>query len=360
MGKRAIVAGHICIDITPMFPAAQAGHALMDILQPGKLIHMHGVDVHTGGSVANTGHGMKVLGADVRLMGKVGKDEFGGMIRAVLDQFGAGGHLIEAEDCSTSYSVVLAVPGIDRIFLHDPGANDTFRCDDITDEMLEGVDLFHFGYPPLMRSMYENDGAELVKIFKRVKGKGLTTSLDMAAVDPNSDAGKANWREILRQVLPYVDHFNPSVEELCYMLDRSRYDEWNRRADGRDVTTILDVEKDIAPLADELLALGAKNLLIKCGAPGMYYVSGGKRGFQRSFKPKKIVSGTGAGDTSIAAYLTAVLRGCDPEKCVQYAAATGACNVAAVDAISGLKPFETLDKMLAAGWSPDYYPEIAE
>ena len=31
----------------------------------------------------------------------------------------------------TSYSIVLAPPGIDRVFLHHPGANDTFCADDV-------------------------------------------------------------------------------------------------------------------------------------------------------------------------------------------------------------------------------------
>ena len=41
--------------------------------------------------------------------------------------------------------------GVDRVFLHDPGANDTFCAGDITEEMLDGIDHFHFGYPPLMK-----------------------------------------------------------------------------------------------------------------------------------------------------------------------------------------------------------------
>ena len=70
MGKKVIAAGHICLDITPVF--SKAGKKTMSsILQPGKLMQMKGVDVHTGGSVANTGLAMKILGADVTLMGNI-------------------------------------------------------------------------------------------------------------------------------------------------------------------------------------------------------------------------------------------------------------------------------------------------
>ena len=68
--KKVIAAGHICLDITPMFPERKAD-SLNEVLTPGRLIQMGEADVHTGGSVANTGLAMKVLGADAALMGKI-------------------------------------------------------------------------------------------------------------------------------------------------------------------------------------------------------------------------------------------------------------------------------------------------
>ena len=227
--KTIVAAGHICLDITPVFPANKAYDRVQDILIPGKLIQTEAADVHTGGSVANTGLALKLLGNDVRLLGKVGDDAFGAIVRNILASCGAGG-LLTDPGSSTSYSVVLAVPGVDRVFLHNPGANDTFCGADIPDGALAGADLFHFGYPPLMRRMYENGGRELAGLFRRVKSLGIATSLDFAAVDPDTPAGRIDWRAILADVLPYVDFFVPSFEELCFMLDRPRYD--RRAADG--------------------------------------------------------------------------------------------------------------------------------
>ena len=59
--KKVIVAGHICLDITPVFSEGRAGGA-DSLLSPGKLIQMGKADVHTGGAVANTGLAMKILG----------------------------------------------------------------------------------------------------------------------------------------------------------------------------------------------------------------------------------------------------------------------------------------------------------
>lgn len=367
--KKVIAAGHICLDITPMFPERKAD-SLSEVLTPGRLIQMGEADVHTGGSVANTGLAMKVLGADAALMGKIGNDAFGSMVLNILKKYSAEEGMIISGKESTSYSVVLAVPGIDRIFLHNPGANDTFCASDIPEGTLAEAALFHFGYPPLMKSMYVNEGEELLKIMKKAKKAGAATSLDLASVDPCSDAGKADWRNILKRVIPYVDFFVPSVEELCFMLDRERFEKWQERAAGRDITEILDIENDVRPLAEVCMEMGARVLLIKCGAPGMYYrtagrealdgVSGrveldldgwaGQEGFERSYVPEKVLSGTGAGDTSIAAFLTAMLKGYPLRRALQLSAATGASCVAAYDALSGLKPFDELERKIDAGW----------
>lgn len=369
MSKKVIAAGHICLDITPVFEGRKAKQ-LGDILTPGKLVHVGEADVHTGGCVANTGLAMKILGADVSLMGKVGEDVFGKIVCDALRAYDADGGMIVARGESTSYTVALAVPGIDRVFLHNPGANHTFRADDIARKELEEAALFHFGYPPIMRSMYERDGAELVAVMKRAKACGAATSLDFAAIDPDSEAGRVDWRHILERVIPYVDILVPSVEELCFMLDRARFQEWQERAAGKDITEILDVEKDVVPLADQCMAFGAKILLIKCGAPGIYYRTGSqqtlsdvgakleldtaawadKAGFEASYVPEKVLSGTGAGDTSIAAFLTAILQGYAPEMALHLAAATGACCVEAYDALSGLKSFAELEQKMAQGW----------
>ena len=372
MKKKVIVAGHICIDITPAFPARSVTK-VSEILQPGKLIEMGAATVSSGGAVANTGLGMKLFGADVTLMGKVGSDAFGDMLHTILAGYGVGDGLIRSDTEATSYSVVLAIPGIDRIFLHNPGANNSFYASDIPAQALQEAALFHFGYPPIMRSMYQKDGDELVQIMKNAKAAGCATSLDLAAVDPESEAGKADWVRILERTLPYVDFFVPSIEELCFMLDRERFEQWNRRAGGRDVTEILDLQEDIRPLADRCMELGAKIVLLKCGAPGLYLRTAGAEAlgcegnissrialrpelwadmdlFEASYVPDRIASGTGAGDTCIAAFLTSVLNNETPQDCMHLAAAAGACCVSGYDALSGLLPMEEMKRKIAAGW----------
>lgn len=369
MNRKAVVAGHICLDITPAIPE-QASTKVQDILVPGRLINVGDADIHTGGAVANTGLAMKLLGVDVTLAGKIGEDSFGDMVTSITEKYGASDGLIKSPGDSTSYSIVLALPGADRIFLHNPGANDTFCADDLPMDAIKEAALFHFGYPPIMKRMYENDGDEFVKIMRLVKETGTSTSLDLAAVDAGTDAGRADWGMILKRTLPYVDIFVPSIEELMFMLDRKKYEMIGERSAGRDFTDSVDIKDDLEPLGRMCLDMGAGIVLIKCGASGMYYCTADKAsidkaagklelkpdewadksGFERSFVPDKILSGTGAGDTSVAAFLTGMINGYSLQKCVTYAAATGACCVSAYDALGGLKSFEEIDAKINAGW----------
>ena len=367
MTKKVICAGHICIDITPIFDGQRTFSTVSELLEPGKLIHMNGVNVHTGGSVANTGLAMKLLGNDVRLMGKVGDDAFGGIIRSILEEHGTGGLLIE-KGAVTSYSVVLAIPGMDRIFLHAPGANDSFSADDIPWNEIGGTALFHFGYPPLMKQMYADNGKALSSMYRHLKEMDIATGLDLAAIDPQSAAGQADWESILAKTLPYVDFFVPSFEELCWILDRDAWTELNSR--GGDMTEALDLEKYAKPLAEKCIDMGCGTVLIKCGISGMYYKTSGKErisrigknldlnedvwsdqeGIQPCFEAGVVRSATGSGDVSIAAYLSAVLAGERPERCAALAAAEGAASVTTYDALGGILPLEELACRIDAGW----------
>ncbi len=369
MNRKVIAAGHICLDITPAFTHVKA-RTVNEILQPGHLTEVGPADVHTGGSAANTGLALKFFGIDVTLAGKIGNDIFGDMILKILEQYHADAYMSRTDRESTSYSIVVAPAGIDRMFLHNPGANDLFTHEDIPQRFVEDADLFHFGYPTQMRAMFVDNGRGLIDLLKRVHRAGAAVSLDTSVVDPLSEAGQQNWYGILEKALPYVDIFAPSIEELCFMLDRERLERWNEQAGGGDITMIPDLEKDIVPLADQCLKMGAGIVLVKCGVKGLYCSAAGKERlagltgkigidplkwdryshFEEAYAADTVLSATGAGDTCVAAFLAAMLSGEEPGDAMRLAAGTGACCVEAYDALSGLKDFDNLKERIAAGW----------
>lgn len=361
---KIISAGHICLDITPVFAPGQGYERIADLLVPGKLLEVGPASVYAGGSVGNTGLALKKLGNDAVLLGKVGDDLLGATLQRVLANSGAGGLIVD-KNSSTAYSVVLAVPGIDRIFLHNPGANDTFAPEDIPEAALDGAALFHFGYPTLMKRMYGGGGAALADMLKGVRSRGVPTSLDLTAVDPNTEAGRADWPGILERALPHVDFFVPSFEELCFMLDRPLYD--RLFALGGDMTRHLSLAEHAVPLARKCLAMGCGAVLLKCGLSGMVLCAGTRQRLggirllgadlwaertipQPCYRAERVCSAAGAGDASIAAFLTAVTRGEAPELCVKLAAAEGAAAVSAYDTLGGLLSLDELKRRIQAGW----------
>ncbi|MBQ1377475.1 MAG: hypothetical protein IIY77_05845 [Lachnospiraceae bacterium] len=66
--NKIICAGHVTLDIAPVFPGHKSYREVSELLIPGRLIHTEAADVHTGGSVSNTGIALKLLDNDVRLL----------------------------------------------------------------------------------------------------------------------------------------------------------------------------------------------------------------------------------------------------------------------------------------------------
>ncbi|HBG00728.1 MAG TPA: carbohydrate kinase family protein, partial [Firmicutes bacterium] len=156
LGMRIIVAGHLCLDIIPHWQTGTLAG-----LRPGKMVQMEGVTFSTGGAVSNTGIALKRLGFDPYLVARTGDDHVGDIIRSILRREKINPDSIAVSPgATTSYTVVLNPPGTDRIFLHYPGTNDSFSVQDVQYGTAE-AGLLHFGYPPLMRQMYQDQGVNL-------------------------------------------------------------------------------------------------------------------------------------------------------------------------------------------------------
>lgn len=353
-----IAAGHICLDISPGFPDT-GSKKLEEILVPGKLVNLQGVALSAGGPVANTGFALKKIGMTVKPIANIGDDALGRVLNEVVyDQ--CNEKITLNKNISTSYSVVLSIPGIDRIILHDPAGNNEFTSHDIDYDEVSKARLFHFGYPPLMKKVYENNGQELVAIYKKAKETGVTTSLDMSLPDNNSDSGKADWKKILEQTLPFVDVFMPSIEEALYMLDMPEYIRVKELAASGDFVDSVELSM-LSKLGQRILAMGSKIAIIKCGSKGIYIKSANKDRFktfgnvtidletwadkelfEETFKVQHFKSALAGGDTTIAGFLAAMLTGMDIFESAKIACKTGALCCEQYDAISGLLPLDEI------------------
>ena len=342
------MAGHLCLDIIPAFRTGEVR------LEPGRLLDVGAATLSCGGGVANVGQALLKLGVDTKLVGKIGDDPFGDIVQEKLSAVspGAARGLQRAPGENTSYSVVLSLPGVDRIFLHHAGCNDSFGAEDIELEKVADADLFYFGYPPLMRRTFEDGGAALAERLREVKVLGLTTVLDMAMPDPNAASGHNDWKGFLARVLPHIDFFMPSLQEICFMLGR---------AVPKNMT-------ELAPVAEALRELGTPVVGLKLGENGLYLRTAAlenhdfgragprdlsawdKRELWSPVFSADIKGTTGAGDATIAGFMAALLRGEGLERCLTVANAVGAASVEALDAVSGIGSYEEIAERLAGDW----------
>jgi sugar/nucleoside kinase (ribokinase family) len=366
----AVVAGHLCLDVLPQI-LAKTPDEFRASFGPARLMFVGPLTFSTGGAVSNTGIALHKLGIPVRLIGKVGDDMFGRMVQQVIASFGgelADGLLTDSE-VSTSYTFIINPPGIDRFFLHCPDTNDTFRADDVRFDGLAGMRLFHFGYPSIMRQMYADDGAQTVELFRRARETRATTSLDMAYPDLNSPAGKVNWPAILPNLLPYVDVFLPSIEEILAMLRPDTLAALHARAGDGDILPLITPQL-LSDVSAELLALGVKVVVLKLGYRGLYVRSAGRAAIETMGRARpsdpaawadqelwtacfkvNLVGGAGAGDSTIAGFLCGLLRNLSLVETTTTAVAVGACNVEAADTLSGVRTWDETLRRVASGWA---------
>lgn len=363
----ALVAGHLCVDIIPVIDTETAHSAMF--MAPGRLTEVGEAIFSTGGAVSNTGQALFKLGLNVRLAARVGDDAIAGLIRTILGrynpEFSAMPGVGRGEP--SSYTLVIAPPGIDRTFLHCPGTNTTFGSEDIDDAVLAQTRLFHLGYPPLLRRMYADNGLELAGIFKRARAQGTTTSLDMSLPDPTKPSGQADWPLICQRVLPWVDLFLPSIEELLFMLRRARYMELVASVGQAGMINALTTA-EITGLAGQALSLGTQMIVLKLGNRGLYIRSApnlrdmgratphnlaawqGRELWAPCYKAQ-VVSTAGSGDSTIAGFLAGMIKGQTISDAITSAVAVGACNVEAMDTISGVRSWEETQARIHAGWA---------
>ncbi|UOF92907.1 carbohydrate kinase family protein [Fodinisporobacter ferrooxydans] len=375
-GPKVLLAGHNSLDIIPDLSSLAAGFAAF---RPGSLIHTQGVRFATGGAVLNTGLALHRLGMRVRLLIKVGRDPFGQILQTLItDQLNIATEcgqtelmLVEEEAAGTSFTLVLSPKNADRMFVGYSGTNQTFSASDVKEDDLEDVALFHFGYPPLLEKMYSDGGKALAALFAHVRRRGIVTSLDMCMPDVQGESSRVDWPSFLANVLPHVDVFMPSMEEIMFMLDRERFDAI--KSSGREFIASI-TERDLVSIGQALVDMGARIVGLKLGDYGLYMRTGSchsdnagdivrprwwKSLCRMDWSDRELyipcfsvlVTGTtGAGDCTIAGFLSGMLHELTIETCMTHAVAVGACSVEQVDATSGVPSWKDVQDRIKQGW----------
>ena len=298
----------ICLGI---LVADVIGRPIASVPDPGALALVDSISPHIGGCAANTGIALHRLGVPTAIVGAVGRDGFGEFVRGVLRAQGVEASGVVEKDAPTSATMVLVAPDGERAFLHCVGANAVFERADFDAARLNGAQLLHIAGHGLMPAF---DGASCAQLLREAQARGVQTCLDTAgAPDPK-------WRANLRQCLPYLDYFVPSLHEVADLFP-----------DAHTPETIA------ARLIDE----GVQTVALKMGEAGSYALSHRGESARAEAYAVEVVDATGAGDAFAAGFLAATLRGLPLQSCLQMGNATGARCVQSVGTIAGLGDWDS-------------------
>jgi sugar/nucleoside kinase (ribokinase family) len=316
--RSVVVAGHVCVDFIPELPGLPA-------IRPGGLQEIGPLAVHAGGCVANTGGALAALGADVAVVAEAGDDALGGLLVALLRSRGTRTDQLRLlGGRSTSYSLVFEPGGQDRAFWHHVGANAEFDGAAVD---LAGAALLHVGYPSLLPALIVDGGRPLEALLERARATGLTTSLDLAVIDPASPAAREDWPRLLERVLPLVDVFSPSIDDVRTALR-------------------LDDAADLRQTASRLLELGPAVVMLTAGAVGLQLATADAKRVQSAgalldgrgdewsrqehfvpAPPVEVRTTLAAGDAATAGLLYGLLGDLGPRETLELAARTAAARV---------------------------------
>ena len=295
----------------PHFDVSIAGEINLDLILYGYPQEMpverellaSGFEVTLGSSSAILAHNLSTLGMATGFITRLGSDDLGSLALSRLAESGVDlSKVVRAGENtkaggSTKTGVTVMLPhGSQRHILTYPGTMFEMSRADLDIDYLASARHFHLSSLFLHRALQP----DLPELFKELKSRGLTLSLD------TNDDPDDQWNGVLPQLLPYIDLLLPNKDELCRMTRRQTLDE------------ALDALAPIVPA-----------IAVKCGSEGAVVQSNGKRTHipgVRLQPSETIVDTVGAGDSFNAGFLAAWLSGYSVEESAAAANITGALS----------------------------------
>lgn len=131
------------------FDVVALGELLIDFTDNGRSAQGNTIfEANPGGAPCNVLAMLNRCGHPTAFIGKVGKDIFGLKLKATLEEVGIDtSGLIVDEDARTTLAFVETFADGDRdfSFFRNPGADMLLTADDIDEELIKNIRIFHFG-----------------------------------------------------------------------------------------------------------------------------------------------------------------------------------------------------------------------
>ncbi len=233
----------------------------------------------SGGSAANTIHGLAMLGCQTGFIGSIGTDETGDFFERDMKVAGVNTCLIRNSNV-TGTAVAIVTPDSERTFATHLGAAVELGATDLRPEFFEGYDIFYLeGY--LISNM-----DLVIKACEMAKERGMTIAIDMASYNV---------------VEAYLENFTTVVSRYADIV-------FANEDEARAFTGLLPEE------ALEKISGSSEIAVVKRGADGSL-LRRGEEIIKVGSLPVTCRDTTGAGDLYAAGFLYGYASGLDLETC---------------------------------------------
>lgn len=268
------------------FDVIAMGELLIDFTMNGQSEQGNNLfEACPGGAPCNVLAMLNKLGKKTAFLGKVGKDQFGALLKDTLDEAGIDtSNLMMDQDVNTTLAFVHTFPDGDRefSFYRNPGADMMLNENEVDAEFLKKTRLFHFGTLSMTHEGVRNATKKALDIAKE---NGLLISFD-----PNLRPPLWSSLELAKEQMEYgfkfCDILKISDNEIQFVSGKEDYDEGIKYLQ----------EKYNIPL-----------ILLTMGKDGSRAYYKGMR-VERSGFAMKTIETTGAGDTFCGSSLNYILE----------------------------------------------------
>ncbi len=276
--------------------------------QPGETISGDDLRVIPGGKGANQAVAAARLGANVSMLGRVGKDGFGDFLLDNLKQNNVDATLVQRDDSSTGTAIIVVDSHGQNSIVLSAGVNGMVAETDVNRASFTDYEI--------LLLQLEIPLPAVIRAAQRAKENHTRVILNPAPA-----------KELPDELIALADFIIPNETELSLLT-------------GMPVTDTDSAEK----AARALLEHGAKNVLITLGSRGALIVNR-EISTQVDTYPVNVVDTTAAGDAFIGGFAS-VLDSSSLLDAVRYGCACGALAVTKFGAQPSLPTNDEVDSFL--------------
>lgn len=177
-----------------------------------------------GGAPCNVLALLNKMGKKTAFIGKVGKDQFGALLRDMITEAGIdASNLMVDENVNTTLAFVHTFPDGDRefSFYRNPGADMMLTADEVNPEVVKDTKVFHFG---TLSMTHEGVREATKKAVETAKANGCLVSFD-----PNLRPPLWSSLDLAKEQMEYgfgkCDILKISDNEIQFVSGKEDYDE---------------------------------------------------------------------------------------------------------------------------------------